>query len=105
MLWHLAAAVVLLLLSFGLLQRFMISPNSEVSHVTTGQTHQNTGAQSGNTSKTESNQGFDKSISNTQGTEINAHNANPEVAKEQKEEGLEKIKDKLYCRVFNNKHK
>lgn len=92
MLWHLAAAVVLLLLSFGLLPRFMISPNSEVSHVTTEQTHQNTGAQSGNTSKTESNQGFDKSISNTQSTEINAHNASPEVAKEQKEEGLEKNK-------------
>lgn len=92
MLWHLAAAVVLLLLSFGLLPRFMISPNSEESHVTTGQTHQNTGAQGGNTSKTESNQGFDKSISHTQGTGINSHNVNPEASKEQKEEGLVKNK-------------
>ena len=91
-LWHLAAAVALLLLSFGLLPRFIASPTTELSHVTTGQSLQNEGTQGSKTLNTESNQGFDKSVSNTQSIEINAHNANPEVAKEQKEEGLEKNK-------------
>ncbi|MFY7829567.1 MAG: hypothetical protein ACOVQ4_20710, partial [Flectobacillus sp.] len=91
MLWHLAAAVALLLLSYGLLPRFVDSPNVELSHTTAGTLRQNEGIQDGKNTNAESKQTFDKSISNTtQGTGINPHNINAEASKEQKEDGLVK---------------
>jgi hypothetical protein len=45
MLWHLAAAVALLLLSFGLLPRFIDSSNVELSHTIAGTLRQNEGIQ------------------------------------------------------------
>jgi hypothetical protein len=91
MLWHLAAAVALLLLSFGLLPRFIDSSNVELSHTIAGTLRQNEGIQDGKNTNAESKQTFDKSIPNTtQGTGINPHNVNAEASKEQKEDGLVK---------------
>ncbi|MDI9862493.1 outer membrane beta-barrel protein [Flectobacillus roseus] len=91
MLWHLAAAVALLLLSFGLLPRFVDSSNVELSHTTAGTLRQNEGIQDGKNTNAESKQTFDKSIPNTtRGAEVNHNSINSEASKDQKEDGLVK---------------